>query len=77
MAELTATFEIESPSDARTAARAVDELYNRLREENLSTTGGDDQSVERTLSELEALRSAVDADATGELVIAFRPDHSG
>lgn len=75
MDERTATFEIESTTDARTAARAVDELYNRLREEKQSV-GRDEPVVERTLAEFEALKSAVDANATGELVVTFRPDQS-
>lgn len=71
MGEHTATFEIDSESDARVISRLLDEIYNRLREERRGVHG-EDAPDDRMLAEFEALRDAVDRGSGGEVTITYR-----
>lgn len=75
MAEYTATFEIDSRSDARTVSRVLDDLHNRLREEDLRVREGE-TTVTRMLDEFRTLQNEVDSGATGRLVVTYESDVS-
>ncbi|MFC6718174.1 hypothetical protein ACFQGT_11095 [Natrialbaceae archaeon GCM10025810] len=75
MTERTATFEIDSRGDARSASRALDELYNRFREEDFSKDS--DDGTDEMLEEFEALRDAVDDESAGQLIVTYRSRGDG
>lgn len=75
MVEYTATFQIESASDARSVSRVLDDLHNRLREEELEVREGD-TVVTEMLEEFKTLQTQVDADSTGQLIVTYKDETS-
>jgi hypothetical protein len=78
MGKRSASFEIESRSDARIVSRALDELHNRFREEGLAVRDGKADRSD-TVAEFESLQDAVDADSRGTLIVTYTdegPDDS-
>lgn len=73
MEEYTATFDIESAADARTVSRVLDDLYDRLREEDLRVREGE-TVANQMLAEFRALQSEFDAGSTGQLVVTYRSE---
>lgn len=76
MVEYTATFEIESASDARVVARVLDDLHNRLREEELEVREGE-KVVSEMLEEFKTLQTKVNAGSTGQLIVSYEDKTSG
>lgn len=73
MVEHTATFEIDSASDARSVSRVLDDLHNRLREEELQVQEGE-TVVNEMLEEFKTLQTNVDAGSTGRLIVTYKDD---
>lgn len=73
MVEHTATFEIESASDARVVARVLDDLHNRLREEELEVREGE-TVVNEMLEEFKTLQTKVNAGSTGQLIVSYQDE---
>ncbi|WP_135535191.1 hypothetical protein [Halostella pelagica] len=74
MVEHTATFEIESASDARIVSRALDELHNRFREEDLEVGDGK-RGMNEMVEEFRSLHEQIDADSTGTLVVTYTDEN--
>ncbi|MFC7008511.1 hypothetical protein [Halalkalicoccus salilacus] len=75
MVEHTATFEIESASDARSVSRVLDDLQNRLREEELEVREGE-TVINKMLEEFKTLQTNVAADSTGQLRVTYKDETS-
>lgn len=74
--ELTATFEIDSKTDAYAVERLMDRLYDSLREESRSIRDGSNDSTEM-LERFEMIRDAAQQHRPGRLKVTYEHADEG
>lgn len=72
MATHTATFEIDTKSDAYAVERIMDTLYDSLREESRSVRTGSGDSTDM-LAQFEEIRDATRRHSPGQFRIVYEP----
>lgn len=71
-----ATFDVNSAADARAASRALENLYDTVREESRTVREGTDEADE-VLAEFEQLRDAASETKPGRLTVTYETDDEG
>ncbi|MFW6152837.1 MAG: hypothetical protein ACOC42_00600 [Halobacteriota archaeon] len=72
MEPISATFEIESESDAHAVERLLDRLYDSLREESVTVREGTGDATSM-LEQFEGIRDAARRPRPGRLTVVYEP----